>query len=248
MKLLLLIMACLTLHDAFAQAKEEKFFVFDKEWKPTGIKNAVYFLRVRKTEEKNYVWLMYNIFGPRISKENFSDEAGKIRNGECLYYHLNGFLDSTGKCSNGVQTGSWHFFNQDGSIIRRKDYDNSGLLIKDTLYAEHKADVAVKPEPVPGEVESSFSGGPAGWARYLNKNITYPERAMSAKVMGRVVLQFIVDESGKVLSPEINKSLEYSLDEEALRIIQKSPNWSPATKDGKVLKSYKKQPITFSFS
>jgi protein TonB len=60
-----------------------------------------------------------------------------------------------------------------------------------------------------------------------------------------VVIQFIVDKEGHVVSPEISQSVEYSIDQEALRLIKKSPFWQPAMLDGKIVKSYKKQPITF---
>lgn len=244
MKPLLFIMACLTLHNVCAQPKEDDFYVFDKNWKGTDVKNGVYFSRVHQTKENNYVWLTYNMFGPRISELSYTGKEGKILNGQCFYYHANGMLDSSGNYVNGAPNGEWGFFNEEGRTIRVKNYDN-GLVVKDTLYAGRKADTTAKNLPVPGEVESSFAGGPKGWAQYLNKNFTYPKRAESAKVSGRIVLQFIVDQSGKVQEPEIFKSAEYSLDEEALQIIRKSPNWVPASKDGKVLKSYKRQPISF---
>ena len=244
MKLLLLLLACFTLHDIHAQAKEDNFYVFDKNWKGTDVKNGVYFLRIHQTNDNSYVWLTYNMFGPRISELSYADKEAKMLNGQCFFYHPNGMLDSSGKYDNGVPNGEWGFFNEEGRTIRRKDYDN-GIVVKDTLYAERKADTVAKELPVPGEVESSFAGGPKGWAQYLNKNFTYPQRAQSAKVSGKIVLQFIVDQTGKVEEPEIFKSAEYSLDEEALRIIQRSPAWLPASKDGKLLKSWKLQPVIF---
>ncbi len=41
------------------------------------------------------------------------------------------------------------------------------------------------------------------------------------------------------------RSVEYSIDHEALRIIFISPDWTPAVQNGRNVKTYKKQPIIF---
>jgi protein TonB len=96
-----------------------------------------------------------------------------------------------------------------------------------------------------GEKESEFTGGKNSWWKYLNKNMIYPQRAQNLNKQGTVVLQFIVGKDGEVFDQEIVQSVEYSLDQEALRMINESPAWIPAFQRGKNVKSYKKQPITF---
>ena len=54
-----------------------------------------------------------------------------------------------------------------------------------------------------------------------------------------------MDTEGNIVNPEISKSVEYSLDEETLRIIQKSGKWAPAVQDQKKVRSYKMQPVIF---
>lgn len=237
--------AFLIVHTSYAQKKEDQFFVFDQNWKPVAMEKATYLLRIRQTDPKNYLWTFYNLFGPRLREESFQDEAGKIRNGKCLYYHLNGTLDSAGEFSNNVSDKSWFFYNQQGRCVRQKDYEN-GMVVKDTVFAEpDKSSSGKEPALVPGEVESSFRGGPRGWLQFLNANFEYPQRALNKQIAGTVQLQFIIEANGKVQEPFIKKSVEYSLDEEALRIIRKSPAWNPASKDGEKVKSYKMQPLTF---
>jgi protein TonB len=60
-----------------------------------------------------------------------------------------------------------------------------------------------------------------------------------------VVVQFIVDKDGSVISPFIARSVEYSLDEVSLKIINGSGKWEPAFQNGHNVKSYKRQPINF---
>lgn len=252
MKKLLLVFTCLSYYASFAQYKEDQFFVYDRDWHNTTLSKAVYFLRVRQTGEKNFLWTTYNMFGPMISEENFQDEAGNIPNGKCTYYNSNGFRDSTGRYANGLRDGKWYFLYNE--YTRVKEYEK-GVLVKDTSFSISRDSVFVAyKQPVREEsfaatgLESGFKGGKQGWAKFLNRNIVYPKRAADAHISGMVVLQFVVDEDGKVLNPEIERSVEYSLDEEALRVIKKSPDWLPALKDEKFVRSYKKQPIIYALS
>ena len=223
---------------------EDKFFVFDNEWKSTEVKKGVYLLRVRQISDSNWEWLFYNMFGPRIKIERFKDQNATIRNGEWVYYYPDGMIDSSGEFSNGLQNNKWYFLNHDGQMIRKKTYDN-GVLLSDSSFVPHKKDPSKKEELKPGESESEYPGGLQAWARFLNKNFHYPERALNSVIQGEVNVHFVVDTEGNIVNPEISKSVEYSLDEETLRIIQKSGKWAPAVQDQKKVRSYKMQPVIF---
>ncbi len=94
------------------------------------------------------------------------------------------------------------------------------------------------------EIESEYPGGPGAWARYLNKSLRYPQEAIDNEVQGTVVVQFIVDKEGKVSDVEAISGPK-ELQEEAIRVIKKSGTWTPAVQNGRQVKSYKKQPVTF---
>lgn len=96
------------------------------------------------------------------------------------------------------------------------------------------------------EIESSFPGGNEAWARFLNKNLHYPEDAQNNEIQGIVLVQFIVDEKGNVSDVRAVSGPEQGgLREEAVRVIKKSGNWTVAIQNGRHVKSYKRQPITF---
>ncbi|MCG7857669.1 energy transducer TonB [Flavihumibacter sp.] len=94
------------------------------------------------------------------------------------------------------------------------------------------------------EIESEYPGGTSAWQRYLNKSLRYPQDAIDNEVQGTVVVQFIVDKEGTVSAVEAISGPE-ELREEAARVIKKSGKWTPAVQNGRQVKSYKKQPITF---
>lgn len=96
------------------------------------------------------------------------------------------------------------------------------------------------------EIESSYPGGPGAWMRYLNKTFRYPQEAQDEGIQGTVVVQFIVDKEGNVSEVEaVSGPSTGGLRDEAIRVIKKSGKWEPAVQNGRKVKSYKKQPITF---
>ena len=94
------------------------------------------------------------------------------------------------------------------------------------------------------EIESSYPGGAAAWQRYLIKTLRYPQEAQDNEIQGTVVVQFIVDKAGVVSDVEAISGPQ-ELRDEAVRVIKKSGQWTPAVQNGRQVKSYKKQPIVF---
>jgi periplasmic protein TonB len=94
------------------------------------------------------------------------------------------------------------------------------------------------------EIESEFEGGPAAWARFLNRNLRYPQDAADNLIQGQVIVQFIVDQEGNISNVEAISGPD-ELKQEAIRVIKKSGKWTAAIQNGRKVKSYKKQPIVF---
>jgi protein TonB len=96
------------------------------------------------------------------------------------------------------------------------------------------------------EIDASFPGGMPAWARFLYKNLRYPDEAMNAGINGTVVVQFVVDLDGNVSDVKAISGPETGgLREEAERVIRKSGKWVPAIQNGRHVKAYRRQPVTF---
>ena len=87
------------------------------------------------------------------------------------------------------------------------------------------------------ETMPEFPGG--------NKNIRYPEGAFKNGIQGRVICSFVVEKDGSISDAKIMRSVDTSLDEEALRVVNSMPNWTPGTQDGKPVRVKYTIPITF---
>ena len=94
------------------------------------------------------------------------------------------------------------------------------------------------------EIESEYPGGLPAWQRFLNRNLRYPQQAIDQEIQGFVLVQFIVDKQGNVSDVQAVSGPE-ELRAEAIRVIKKSGQWTPAIQNGRPVKSYKRQPIGF---
>ena len=94
-------------------------------------------------------------------------------------------------------------------------------------------------------VEPQFPGGVSALMAYLNKNVKYPVVAWENGVQGRVIVSFVVDEDGAILDPKVARSVDPSLDREAIRVVRKMPKWIPGMLDGKPFPVKFSVPVVF---
>ncbi len=97
------------------------------------------------------------------------------------------------------------------------------------------------------EVEASFKGGEKEWRRFLERNLeaNVPVDNGAPEGTYTVVVQFIVDKEGKISDVKSLTQHGHGMEEEAMRVIKKGPDWIPAVQNGRHVKAYRKQPITF---
>lgn len=92
-----------------------------------------------------------------------------------------------------------------------------------------------------------FPGGNAALMKYISDNVRYPESAKQNGVQGRVLIDFVVTETGEVTNVSYgSKSPDADLDEEALRVARTLPDFqSPGIVKGRAVPVSFTLPITF---
>ena len=75
-------------------------------------------------------------------------------------------------------------------------------------------------------------GGFSEFYQFVANNITYPTRARSMQVEGKVFVQFIVDKEGYLTNVEAIKGIGAGCDEEAVRVVKSFPKWNPGKQRG----------------
>ncbi len=96
------------------------------------------------------------------------------------------------------------------------------------------------------EVFPAFPGGQKALERFFENNIQYPEAATENDAQGTVQLIFNVDENGKIYQPVLSgNKIGYGIEEEAIRVFNKMPTWTPGKIKGKNVKTKYTLPIRF---
>lgn len=90
-----------------------------------------------------------------------------------------------------------------------------------------------------------FPGGSSALFEYLSKNIQYSKAAKKNGIQGRVLVSFIVEKDGSISNAKVEKSVEPSLDEEALRVVTAMPKWVPGKRNGVPVRVKYTVPVTF---
>ncbi|MCI6460951.1 MAG: TonB family protein, partial [Prevotella sp.] len=91
----------------------------------------------------------------------------------------------------------------------------------------------------------SFPGGPQALFEYLSKHIKYPVVAEENGVQGRVIVTFVVERDGSVTDVRVAKSVDASLDKEAVRVVSGMPRWIPGKQNGSAVRVKYTVPVTF---
>ena len=91
-----------------------------------------------------------------------------------------------------------------------------------------------------------FPGGMTSLQSYINRSLKYPQVSRENNSQGRVIVRFIIDSNGIVISPQVVRSSgDFYLDMEAVRVIESMPKWKPGKHKGKPVRVFFTLPIVF---
>ncbi len=96
------------------------------------------------------------------------------------------------------------------------------------------------------ETAPVYKGGQPAIENYISNNIEYPQEAIDNNMEGTVSVQFGIDENGKVANvTTLGTKIGYGLEEEAIRVVSKMPEWTPGQVKGRNVKTKMVIPITY---
>ena len=124
--------------------------------------------------------------------------------------------------------------------------DNSDWVdITDFTVIEPEPEIEDDTEFQGVEDQPEFPGGTAALMEYLRKNIKYPAICRENNIQGKVIVSFVVNKDGAIVNPQVVKSVNPSLDKEAIRVISQMPAWKPGMQRGKAVKVRYSLPVSF---
>ena len=92
---------------------------------------------------------------------------------------------------------------------------------------------------------AEFQGGGNALLKWTMENLEYPLEAIEKKIEGRVFVSCVVEKDGSITNPSIQRSVDPSIDTEALRLVKNMPKWNPALKEGNPVRSKQTIPVLF---
>ena len=90
------------------------------------------------------------------------------------------------------------------------------------------------------------NGGLLDFAKWAMSNVKYPEEAINQDIIGKVLVEFVVEEDGSVSSVKTLQRPSDILSAEAERVVKSSPKWEAGEHNGQKVKV--KMVIPFAFA
>jgi|KBSSwiStaDraftv2_1062776.scaffolds.fasta_scaffold02202_6 protein TonB len=127
---------------------------------------------------------------------------------------------------------------EDNGLVTPTNVDDGKGIIEDKKNAESDEPFRTV------EVDATFTGN---WQRFLEKNLNPEVPIENGAPAGNhtVEIQFVVDIEGNVSDIKALTNLGYGMEQEAVRVLKKATKWEPAIQNGRKVKAYRRQRITF---
>jgi len=93
-----------------------------------------------------------------------------------------------------------------------------------------------------------FEGGMAAWSKFIQRNLRYPAQAQEEGTQGKVFVSFVVEKDGSVSNVSVIRGIGSGCDEEAVRVIKKSPRWKPGMQHNNPVRVRYNIPLSFILS
>jgi hypothetical protein len=246
---------------AFAQEVRE--YLINRYFEVTQDEKEAFFIRLAQPYEGFWAYTDYDSKQRIVQTGFFTDSTFNTRIGPHTF-SWEGKLMYKGNYVNGIPSGFWYFFDKKGVL-----YDSLHYVVKNTekttfpsgasdeeekkktilLQEEHlKKDTSITFVSV--DIESVFPGGEKAWAKHLIKQLSLPDLVMATNKPQKLTteVQFVVCRDGEICSVEAINSSHPLLDMMAINAIRKGPRWEPASQNGRHVKAWRRQKISFIIS
>ncbi|MEN9572092.1 MAG: hypothetical protein RL172_3323 [Bacteroidota bacterium] len=195
---------------------------------------------IKQYPNNHFERLDYLLGAPLTMLRTYNDSTLKNLDGPYLQYHPSGMIQVKGQYSRNTKTGEWWYYNDTGKVEKKEFYEQ-GIIQR-----SENPDSVEKKETIKygDEREADMVGGKNAWQSYLLKKMQQTNGSLS-ELKGKILVQFTINTSGKLVDIFLKRSANFGLDEEALKIIRNAPDWKPAFQNGQPINAYRVQPFTY---
>jgi len=188
----------------------------------------------------------------RRNLQQIQSDSGKVISGQVV---LSFSIDTEGAVSNlAIKKSSDTHLNQEAiRIISSMPKWKPALQDGEPFISSATQTVKFGKNPNEGktldvvEQMPQFEGGESALMNFISRNIRYPVKAMEQSIQGRVIVRFVVSDTGEVTQVSVLRGIGGGCDEEAMRVVSMMPRWKPGKQDGKPVNVWYTLPISFKF-
>jgi antitoxin component YwqK of YwqJK toxin-antitoxin module len=154
----------------------------------------------------------------------------------------NGMPSSGGKTTYGLQEGRWRYYHSNGNLASQEEYkagkqvsriyfDEDGMQLTDTSSRDRPA---------------LFRGSRGKWRRYVENNLQWPRNVKLVNTdTVTVMVMATIDEAGNVTNAYVEVPFHPLFDKEVLRVVKRSPKWTPAISHNRYVKDWLFEAVDF---
>ena len=237
------IICLLILSHVFAQELTNIVYVDANNKITENVKDMRSFIVIKRLPTGSFERLNYGSHTPLQSVQTYSDSTLLVLQGKNLVYNSEGRLTVMGNYTNNKKEDTWYYYNDTFKVVKKEFY-HEGILTGTEDPDTIKLSDTTKYKD---EREAKYTGGEKAWRNYLFSTLD-PNVAINSISGGKVLVAFTISKLGYAVDFYLRKSVEFVLDEEALRVLYKMPKWEPAFQNGRNVNAYRVQPITFVVS
>jgi protein TonB len=86
-----------------------------------------------------------------------------------------------------------------------------------------------------------FPGGIGKFYKFTAKNFIIPPEE---RLDGKVIVEFVIEKDGSITNINVKEDIGYGTAQETIRLLGKCPKWMPGKKNGEVVRTLFRLPIT----
>ncbi len=166
------------------------------------------------------------------------------RIGRYSFYTPGGAPYASGFYNSNIPYRAWSYFDENGQVIKSVNYTAAIQFLNTFGNVDIGDDFVTTAKKAPVFRKKGMNE----FMNFIKENATYPPFSMINGEEGRIVCQFIIDKTGKLVNAKIIEAVNVDLDMEVIRILSLSPMWKPGKVKGKPVNVMFTLPVNFKMN
>jgi hypothetical protein len=179
---------------------------------------------------------------------NHTIMSGKLKSleplnriGKYMFYAPDGAPYASGFYSNNIPFRAWSIFDGEGQVVKSLNFSAAIQYLNNYGNVDLGDDYIESLEKTPGYRKKDIKN----FLGFIEENAVYPPFSLINDEQGRILCQFVIDKSGKLINIKIMEGLNEDFDLEVIRLLSLAPPWKPLKVKGDPVNAVYTLPLNF---